>query len=56
MEKISEILINNWVAILVINALAVIFIIGYLIERNSNKQKNNNKKDNTNKIIFDNET
>lgn len=49
MEKISEFLINHWIIVLIVNTIAIVFIIGYLIEQS--KKKKTIKEE---KIIFDN--
>jgi len=51
MEKISEFLIDHWIIVLTINTIAIVFIIGYLIEQSKKKKKNTSKEE---KIIFDN--
>lgn len=53
MEKIGGFLFEHWKLVLIINVVAIAFIIGYIIESKEKKQKRKN--DNDDKIIFDNE-
>ncbi|MBQ9318151.1 MAG: hypothetical protein IJR82_00770 [Bacilli bacterium] len=54
MEWIEEFFINHWILVLIINILAFLFIVGFLIDiLNSNKGKKNQKNKINDKIIFD---
>lgn len=54
MEWIGEFFINHWILVLIINILAFLFIVGFLIDiLNSNKGKKNQKNKINDKIIFD---
>ena len=49
MEQIGEFLLENWVIILALNILAILFIVGYLVEKHDNKKN----KTTADKIIWE---
>lgn len=48
MEKIGEFFVNHWIIVLIINVLAILFIVGYFLEKIDSKRKKEKKT-----IIFD---
>lgn len=43
MEKIGEFFVNHWVIVLAINILAILFIVGYFLEKIDCKRKKDKK-------------
>ena len=56
MQKLSEILVGHWIIILIINVLAILFIIGYILELKVNKREKRKDNQQNDKIIFDNDS